>query len=526
MPTRLRRAVACVTVSLAGCAINPYIDDPRPSASEGRPQLDAALVYADNLHRSYYKKHSEEFLRERNLAGGLLTLATAGLLAAYGGAHSDVLVGLAAGGALAYQLGTWNTNRARVDIYMEGMKAVSCARTAIAPLNLPPEYLVDVVNVRTLLEGAVQRGAAAAGELEQIPLSGEAQQKANKTLAEFARAELQAREAAGRAASLQRKVNGAGSYLSGQLDTIHNAVTEAINGTRADLRNLPVAITAIAAHANSLEAGMIGGLRSKTTTSGQASNAESLTARGARASAPYARLTSELSLVQMYTRQLEEMLPARTAEELKGELVNCNVDASRIAKLRATPSSVEIAQGDAGVRVQVLGGTTPYAVEPSGALANGLTIGPDTSGFSIAAAANATVATQRVRVRDAANNEVVVDVQVKSAVPTKESTGQDKTTQGGASTTAPACFKPATMPRELTCFIQHSVGAKVDGDFGSETCARYRADTRLKDAGGRVNDQAVALLAKQARIPEKPSVEDLRAYLGSLGLTQQCGPGR
>jgi hypothetical protein len=163
-----------LSVIISGCASNPYIKNTRPSAKENlhpdapnleKGTIEYSLKYADDTYDAYEAKLSEEFERQQLVSDGLLTLAASALgLAAYG-ADTDAILGVGLGGAWAYQLGTWNSNKNRLGIYIEGMKALSCGKIAIAPLRISEEKLSNIKERGNALYTAIEEAANATGQV-------------------------------------------------------------------------------------------------------------------------------------------------------------------------------------------------------------------------------------------------------------------------------------------------------------------------------------------------------------------------
>jgi len=537
MTKSLGRAAASVLAAVAllsACAINPYVGDvrpPRPATTAAPGTMAYAQQYADNLHGAYYGKLNEEFLREQRLSGGLLTLAAAGLLAATGHAHSDVLIGMAVGGGLAYQLGTWNTSRSRHDIYLEGMKAVSCAKAAIAPLNLQPAQIDAIRRRADSTRDAMDRASQAAGQLAAWRLGARddvLRQIASEELADTQKAFRQATEVVARAASLEGDVNQAGNFLELQLNKVEDSVTGAINGTLADLRNLPAVIGDIAGYASmfqpglQIEAARNGGLARAQRGSGTTAESGTLQRDAAeRLPAAYEELYAARLQMLVRAEELSRSLATVTPDQLKASLANCGVDPSKISgTLRLGSSSVTLQPGGQA-SVGVFGGTPPYSVDPVGVLANGLTIRRDPpASVVVSATTTAVIGTQRVTVRDSTNAEVALTVDVQPATPDPRNAGTGAGTGTGTASTAESaqCIHPTNMAREEICFLQKAVGATVDGRFGKETCSRLQAtlDTR------RVNDQVIARLAQAEGLQPRPTVQDYRQFLQQHKLLAAC----
>jgi hypothetical protein len=536
MEQRLSRIAAGLlgVAALAGCAINPYADDvapKRPELGANATRMDIAQRYADDLRRAYAKKQSDEFERERNLSGGLITLAGAGLLAAAGKAHRDVLMTMAVGGGVAYQLGTWNTSRSRLDIYDEGKKAVTCAKAAVAPLNHSAASLAAVERFANETRQSINNASRVAEKLrgwrDAQPGAGTTVAQVSSLLKKFDVAQQQASGVVDAAYALPTHVEQAGTQLELQLDRINDQVTAALNNTLADLRNLPQAINGLA----SLSAGMFQpGLQigdfvtAGVNKANRALNTDEVGKREPPPPPEYDQLDALMQTMVAKADKLAGMVVTVTPDDLKASLTGCGVDPAKIAhKLQLRTDSITLHPGDSQT-VGITGGTLPYSVEPSGTLANGLTVArqPPAAVSITAAASAATGKSYQVAVRDAANAEASLTVRVEAAAATTAGNDTPPPAPGAeVRSLAADCILGKQLSREQVCLIQDRVGATVNGTFDAQTCKLMRQQLHQS----RVNDEAIAKAARltDPKLSSKPTTAQLRDYLRSKDLLGACG---
>lgn len=273
-------AVVLVALILGGCASSPYIANTRPvppqptgaagtesskvQAPAGAGTLPYALAYADATYDAYQAKLEEEYRRQQQLSNGLLTLGALTLGAAIGNAHRDVLITAAVGGGLAYQLGSWNSNDGRLGIYIEGMKAMACAKAAVAPLRMSEATRKRIDQSERDLTTALRDAAVPLADTTRWLNVAGASQVPNSETAQTARTEItdagarfnQANDLLKLPNGIGQKVDGAGAMLEPKIDTIRGLIDEALKGTLAKLSSLPKQISSISEYANIFAPGL------------------------------------------------------------------------------------------------------------------------------------------------------------------------------------------------------------------------------------------------------------------------------
>jgi hypothetical protein len=545
--------VIVTALSLGGCANNPYITNTRPVPSPeaaaaatqaARGSLPYALAYADATYDAYDAKLGEELTRQQQLSGGLLTLGTLALGAAVGHAHRDVLIGLGLGGGLAYQLGSWNSNQGRLGIYVEGMKAISCAKAAVAPLQLGPDARRRIGAAETAVGEALRPTASALSDTTRWLAAAASATAANAALLQSARAEIADTNAAlvqagallGRSAALAQKADGAGALLESKVDEIRRLIAAALNGTLAQLSSLPQQISSIAGYANLFAPGLqlgaafssrideINGQINKAKPGGTAearSNRQPLSAEAA--ASPEDNLAVALGRLRGARALLEPQLAAlsgaidRSVSQVQADLSGCSVDSAQLSTgLTLDRSTVVLVAGQAGLaRVGISGGTTPYVAAALDTPTKGINVlVPPGSAQVEVVADTGTVAgaSYQVKVEDSAKHSVLLTVKVEGkAEPAAEPPAPATTCRG---------FEGRS--RALICLVQRAVGAKQDGGMGPDTCKSFLASDIGKSSSGLFNDDTLKQVLATAQLSSPASDEAIRAKFSSQEL-QGCG---
>lgn len=552
--TNLRTFAAVLVLVLSGCASNPYIANPRPAATPLAAfipgTMDYAIQYADNAYDAYEAKFAEEFVRQQQLSGGLLTLGaiTLGLVA--GDANRNAFVGTALVGGLSYQLGTWNSSQSRPLIYLEGMKAISCAKQAIAPLRISEERLQRVrVQAATTRASALSAAHAAGEATRWLSITGGGPGTTPTPLQTATAAALSDTDATmrsagallGRAAGLDSRVDQAGQLFQGKLQDITGAVTGALNGTLSNLSELPKMVGSLSEYANVVVPGLNLGAPLKNSVA--AANTALDSARSGTPTAesgpspdasvqpvdPAARLAAALghlrakrSALEIHSEELNGALQATTLEQVKSGLTGCNVDSSKLATtLQVDRSTVSFTAGAAATAlVGVSGGTLPYAVNLLDLPAPGINVTAPAGGAVVVVTASADAPAGRsfaARVSDATGAATTLTINVNAKT---ETTAPALATQKELSTTSAAtCFGFEARTAEEICLIQHTLKVPADGIFGSVSCKAFRQDARTSGFNGLVNDQSMSFFKTQAGLGADADVAAIAAKLKALNVS-------
>lgn len=560
--------LAAASVLAAGCATNPYVAPVRPPPLPSRsdtfePQMQRALFLVDQQYDLYEAKIREEYDRQQGVSGALLVIGTAVLGAAAGNAHRDAILAGALTGALVYQLGSWNSSRARPEIYVEGMKAMACVKAAVAPLNVSNSYLLQVQNQAVGTAAASDLAGRSFGEVKRWLSLVAAQQPAGQkpvivadaeaALTAFPAVQSQVSETIGRAKALQQSVGAAGQRLEARLDDIKQLITKALNGTISDLSALKGAI----ADLSGLTAVFAPGLKidtavrtkidtinakiapsTKVNTESGAIDDEQPAPPRQRSVDPVAELAHALGKLAGNTRLmasradvLSKLIEEPAKVESKKGLDGCGVDTA-IGAFRVDRSTLTFMAGKARTSfVTLTGGTKPYSAEPLDL--------PKPKGFDVSippgSALLAVVADSeteagamfQIRVSDStgANAIVTVTVEAKSGTGGNVGTGQPGTGgQGGNVSTLGATGTKFTCQGQQgrsalqVCLVQQVTGAAVDGAFGTDSCSRFRSHPLTQSFKGLLNDQAMAAITGSVGLPDKPTDAQIGATLAQRGV--------
>jgi hypothetical protein len=549
-------------MAISGCASNPYITDPRPSYSEmngansrsgsacaASGSIEYAWRYADNTYESYEAKLSQEFARQQLLSGGLLTLGASIIAMAVGHANNYWMAGAALTAGTVYQLGTWNSSKDRLGIYIEGMKAVSCAQSAVEPLRIGVSGIANIQNDEARVREDIEHAAKAAGKvMTWLAIVGDQSKQNPSNLERKAESELasmgvlfkKGNDAISHAASLERGVQEACGLLENTVRDIRTSVDAAINGTLADLANLPKFINGLSASVNVFAPGLDldsvfkgavaatnvaskkGGMLMGSPESGHSLNAD----REAPVD-PVIKLAGALG--ELSSRHT---LLAASISRLKGTLGKAAPSQSRIRNslagcgnlgLQLDRSAMAFKAGIAGISMVTLsGGALPYAASFVDLPA------PKGISFSLSGAVLVVSATGdteagnsiQVKVEDSARATafLTISVEDKTSSPTTGTTNKSSSVKKEPSSLDAVCIGHQSRSAEELCLIQSVIGVKVTGWFKEKSCQAFLSNPLTQKFGGRINDSSMAAVYGAAGFSDAPDTQQIRAKLSERGV--------
>ena len=446
----LLRLLPVLVMALAGCATNPYVAIPRPdvpaSASAGI-RVQAAVEYANRVYDAYAKMPLDEFERQQALSTGLILAGASVLGMAIGGASTNAIAGVALAGGTAYTIGNWNTSASRQMIFIEGRKALSCGRSAVAPLDLSDEEL-DLLRqqVKATVEVA-RRAARAAGDVTRwLAIVSSQDAGAASPLVTASQAELaafaQRFDAANKvilhAGGAERLVASAGGLLVAHVDNVRTLVDGSLNDTQASLLALPQAIGTLGKAAAmfvptlDLDSTLKNKVAAPKSGAGGVVTAEdgcidastgapvpcAPTSRDpvAQLSEALGRLRYQAAALEVQTNALRAVDPM-ALEQMQAAITACNPDLAKAMRpLTADPATIEVEAGTpAAALVVISGGTAPYTptVLSPGMPGVNIVVLPDaitiTTGMDTVAGS-----TYRIRIVDSARASVTVTIKVSA----------------------------------------------------------------------------------------------------------------
>ncbi len=561
MAAQRRFGIALLIAALSGCAANPYVSVPRePSPLPDRPQqgksLAQSLRYADALYDAYENKLIEEYDRQRALSGGLLTLGALGVGLAASRAHADNLLGVALGGGLAYQLGTWNTNDGRLGLYLEGMKAINCAKAALVPLQLDESVLSRADQLQVEVGNQVKVAARAGGdvlsamsEVARLRAAGSAvtalEANAQTELASLVTLLNDANTLAAQAAGQRLRVQGASHNFEQTIDRIRTTVDAALKGTLADISKLPDAIASFNRYASAVVPGVqldasrnaaVAGLNKKVgpiappVTAQARSERSRLQAEDQDPSSALAQALGAMRAEQHYLAwlisRLRGAVEVSSAEQIKSRLDGCGVDAKVVSALSVTRATLNFVAGTAGVEtVGVKGGTQPHAASWASLPHTGMSFTLTAGNVLVVAAGADAVAGQShtLNVTDASGATAAIVITITAAVPAVTTKVVVLAANPTTAQSAESCLGSWRPAPEAVCFMQARIGTPVDGRFGSQSCRAYSAHGVASRQGSTPTPAGLADLVKEAGLPADASSTVLGAWLVRQRLTQCAG---
>lgn len=550
--------IAACAVILGGCASNPYPAAERPHLPDAdRPSLEPGSMayarrYADDTYAEFRGLLLREVDREQDLAHGLIMIgATALGIAAYEGSR-DALIGAALGGGTLYTLGSWDSSRPRFEVYVEGMKAVVCAKRAIEPLHLSDARADELRVLRKELSDSIDAtadaiaavvtnatGAASAGQ--SSPIDSEI-----RSIEELLERAQRAQVAGDK---LARAADSAGSSLEDAIDQIQNDVYKAINGTRSDLASLPAIIGGLSQAGDIFVPGLdLGAMLGAAVSAGEVVGGQQSTtgAPGAAVQispAALGKLRAAGIRLASRTSRLQGMVDTIRSDQVRSNLEECGVDPKSLSLgLQFSRSQVSFMAGQSGIStVRVKGGTLPYRAQFEDLPANGLNAAVSGDTVSIIAT-ESILAGQRhsLLVSDSAENMATVTVEVVSSSENPQSPVVSGTPQS-TSTLAAGGTKGAETSRLRTVGERVRVQAALctpevppaydakdarDGVFGQRTRFRIKVFQNMGHGTNTV-DHEPALTQEQIELllsgeMEKCTADRLNRFEHELGPTDIC----
>ncbi len=560
-------ALIAMSLAISGCAINPYIANTRPPRTElsrSSPDVTAstvrALAYADATFDAYDAKLWEEFNRQQVLSGTLLTIGAATLGLAAGHAHRDAFVTAAVGGGLIYQLGTWNSSKDRLGIYVEGMKALACSKTAVSPLLLGSDAITTIKNQEERTRDTAIRMSRASGHVVQwlAIVGGSGSGSGASQLEKAAQDELvqqgatlkEASDALARASGLRHRVEGAGAQLDAQVDQIRRAVSMAHSGTLADLSQLRTAVQSLSDYANIFGEGLDlrGAVATEVAAANKSISKDDVTQQNwlddtAKAvdsgktvnpavalAAALGRLRAERQALSTDVSILNGTLAETTSlAQLKTDLNGCGVDLAKAkSTLRLTRKSVSFEVGTAGTAlVSISGGTLPYSVALVDLPAKGINVSAPAGGAIVVVTASTDTEVGKsylVSVTDAAGLTASITVKVTAKAADTKNGETKSTTKATTSTTAKAsCEGQQSRTPEEICLLQEAVKVPVTGKFDAKTCTAFKTAPLTKQYLGLVNTVSMNAVEADMKLSPGATSESIRAKLAELGTTSCNG---
>jgi hypothetical protein len=543
---------AALVLAVQGCAVNPYSQNPRPNEAElsaaatnGKSPMRGSLQYevlrADALNARYQQMLSDELDRQQKISGTMIALGTAALGAALFKAHSDVLLALATGGVLTYQLGTWNSNDSRLNIYLEGMKAVACLKAAVEPLRISEEQLKRIALLAGATRNEIDTTATVAGEVTRwlAVTGGEAgsasalRQTAASELTEAGAQLTQASELLASEAGLANRVEGAGHLMERKLDEIDRLVSAALRGTLADLSALPRFIGEAANYASIVVPGLKGDVAMSKAVG--AANAKVTPGVTAQYGAAVVQMTPTDALADALgrLRQQRVRLAAR-AQQLNGALASatalaqvrsaadsCGLESSKLATAIAIERPELTFKPGEKVRKEVVisGGTRPYSARFQEVPTKGFRpadVPPGAAVVYVESEGDAPAGSvYHVRVSDStlAGVQLAVRVEDPAADGERSGAGPAGQTTGPHTTATLKCSGYEARSREELCLVQKVTGTAVDGQFGTNSCAAFHRSAATAHFKGLLNDQAMNAVKAAVLLQPGAGAAEMRAKL-------------
>lgn len=462
-----RLTLVCSTLVIAGCSLgNPYVvreSDPREHFCANKDQctVSEAKRSAYELAQLYRGKLSAHARMESAVGAGGIVLGSAVLALAIGDAHRDAYGAAGVLGATLYGLSTWYSNKPREEIYAKGLLALSCATTAVRPVDLPPSERTKLTSTAQARTAIFDVQDAAQNLLEKLNQGlGTSEERAQAAaMIEQAQADLSAASTSlDAAAKLDSAASGAGNVLMDGVDAIGSAVDDALRKT------VPEGTLAIkiGSSLGDIAGKIVPGWDVKVAmpARSQAAAAAAAQSRGADQSISAALLALSGKLINL---QLE-MAPIRgVLANFSASNISTGLDACKLlglSTLSVMPAEIAFTAGTAAsASVVISNGKPPYSATTVGATASGLELKnplPFDRRLDVSITAAAAAGRHTVLVSDSNGNGVSLVVEVKKAASATPATTN--------TTKPPDAPKPPVAPKPLTVESLISALAKEHGN--------------------------------------------------------------
>lgn len=143
-------------------AISPYCDF--------YGSLPSAIEYAETLRQRYYDAVGDQSKLKNGLALALIPMGAAAVAMGIGGGSTDVILGLAAGGAAALGVGTFFSSEPREKVYLSGSQALGCAIVKTFPYLVQKERWTSLDSAGTEIPGLQAKLQTAISDAETFLL--------------------------------------------------------------------------------------------------------------------------------------------------------------------------------------------------------------------------------------------------------------------------------------------------------------------------------------------------------------------
>jgi len=240
-------ALAATLLVMSGCSvINPHVTWDRPKVEPGQTiTLQQGLDYADHAIKEYKDAIGHQAILTSIVGVSVISLglATLGLGITEAGTKAVTILGLTTAGT--YGTGTWLSSKPRQLVYAAGIEAMTCAKEAMAPLDLPKSTIDTFTQSVNALPGktsAVESNISkvsfilrsAKGELTQYQVD------AATEMVRTAREQLELANGARISGNqLKREFDRAGSLLMAAVDRIGAQIDVALVKTEPNISALP-----------------------------------------------------------------------------------------------------------------------------------------------------------------------------------------------------------------------------------------------------------------------------------------------
>lgn len=367
-------------ILVQGCSLtNPNVTWDGPNTTDGVVTLRDAMDYADNGIKKYREaigEHSE--LRSYTGIGLIpITAAAAGL--GITGVSPEAVTALGLTAASGYSISVWLDSKPRQRIYILGINALSCAKTAMAPLDFSTSEYGTLIDDLKSLNGRITAVQMAIGTVRSLIPSSDGGQAARD--ADTAETIAQgAEEVYETGIALKLNILRAGNYLEDAVNKISAQVDNGLIDNVSSLSALPGILGTLAQTATQFTSISKPAKTAKDLGGAPAADGvttkESITQAAIDLAASLNDLKNSVGKLTAITRKITVLVESVNKGKSIETLKKCGADVSKLQiSLTVDRTVIKFEHGKGNTEeVVVSEGKTPYAAQLVGDAVVGLSV--------------------------------------------------------------------------------------------------------------------------------------------------------
>lgn len=475
-------ALSTILIVLSGCAswFNPHVTWSRVPDTQADITLQDGFNTADRAIDEYKKAIGEQAILNSVSGVSLIALSAAALGVGITEASAEAVTALGLSAAAGYGAATWLSSKPRQLVYAAGIKAMTCAKDAMLPLDLPSDQKDDLRNGLDSLGSSISdlsRSITNVNEaitkVEKLPTTQpELTRPAKEDVVRAREIVAEANTVLEEGYSLQSEVHRAGRTLISAVDRIGADVDAAIVQTIPDLTAL---------------SGIIGGLMQTSQQFTKLPEAAAAPPKGeitqpfvgvdpaiGDLSAAQDRLIKAAAVTTEARQKVAAVVNSVSAAEPAKSLKQCNVDVDEALGIKVhPPGNVVFKQNEALTRgLMLTGGKKPYLAQLLDEPSEGLKVKQPVPGgpkVEIEATGKAPANTYNLFLSDAAEHVEVIKVVVREVKPACPSVALND------------YEKELKKDAEKVKKIQKKLGAPETGKIDSDTRVNIKEFMKSKE---------------------------------------------